>query len=331
MSFLYPPSNRVPEGGMASMRPWLMAFCVAASACGTAAGAGGDAPQGESRGEGEGRTRIVMLGTGTPAPNPERSGPAVAIVVDDRAYLVDCGPGVVRRMAAAGLRHQIAPLFPARPRHLFITHLHSDHTLGCPDLLLSGWTLGRDVPLEVWGPVGTGLLFRHIGEAYRADIDHRVGGIQPSNSSGFMASVTEISPGLVYEDELVRVTAVPVRHGEWEHAFGFRFDTPDRSIVISGDAAYSEALAEACNGCDVLIHEVMSPREVDGLAPEWRRYHRTYHTMTDELGRLATLARPSLLVLYHFGDRNVSAAELVDEVGATFRGRVVAANDLDVF
>lgn len=277
------------------------------------------------------RTRIVMLGTGTPAPNPDRAGPAVAIVVDESVYLVDCGPGIVRRLAAAGLNTGMPALFPASPDRLFITHLHSDHTLGCPDLLLSGWTLGRSSALRVWGPRGTDRMFRHIAEAYSADIEHRLTSLQPSNPTGYHTDVTEIGGGIVYEDSLVRVTAIPVKHGAWPQAFGYRFDTPDRTIVISGDTAYSEALAEACNGCDVLIHEVMSPRNVDALSPEWRTYHRAYHTMTDELGRLATMAAPKLLVLYHLSDRDVSSDELVREVMQIFRGRVIAARDLDVF
>ena len=272
-----------------------------------------------------------MLGTGTPAPNPERSGSAVAILVDERVYLVDCGPGIVRRMAAAGLAHQIPALFPARATILFLTHLHSDHTLGCPDLLLSGWTLGRTAPLQVYGPPGTASMFNHIREAFRADIENRLTGLEPANATGHEASVTEIGMGVVYKDDLVTVTAIPVRHGEWEHSYGYRFETPDRTIVISGDTAYSENLAEACDGCDILIHEVMSPKDVDRLSPEWRTYHRKYHTMTDELGKLASIARPKLLVLYHLSDRAVSAEEMVEEVRQHFSGKVVAARDLDIY
>jgi ribonuclease BN (tRNA processing enzyme) len=272
-----------------------------------------------------------MLGTGAPAPNPERSGPAVAILVDQTVYLVDCGPGIVRRMAAAGLTHQIPALFPARATTVFLTHLHSDHTLGCPDLLLSGWTLGRTGPLQVHGPPGTANMFHHIREAFRADIEHRLTGLEPANATGHEASVTEIEAGIVYRDDLVTVTAVPVRHGGWAHSYGYRFETPDRTIVISGDAAYSESLAEACNGCDILIHEVMSPNDVDRLAPEWRTYHREYHTMTDELGRLASIARPKLLVLYHLTDRAVSAEAMVEEVRRYFSGEVEAARDLDIY
>lgn len=282
----------------------------------------------------DGRTRVVMLGTGNPAPDPTRSGPAVAVVVDDRAYVIDCGPGVVRQMAAAFLQRGIEALRPPEVRHLFITHLHSDHTLGCPDLLISPWAIGppgRRVPLEVWGPKGTARMFAHITEAFQEDIAVRTGGLTGFDPAGSRAQVTEIEPGLIYEDELVRVTARRVPHPPWEDAFAYRFDTPDRSIVISGDAAESDAIAELCNGCDLLIHEVMSPRAVARAPEHMRQYHRSAHTMTDELGRLATRARPGTLILYHIFDRPVSGEAMAQEVRAIYPGRVVVAADLEVY
>ncbi len=101
------------------------------------------------------RTRVVLLGTGTPGPLPDRSGPATAIVVNDTAYLVDFGPGVVRRANAAFLDKGIKALEPTKLRVAFVTHLHSDHTVGYPDLIFTPWTVGRRVPLEVYGPKGS--------------------------------------------------------------------------------------------------------------------------------------------------------------------------------
>jgi len=277
------------------------------------------------------RTRIVMLGTGTPNADPERSGPAVAIVVDDRSYIVDCGPGVVRRAAAAAELHDIPALRPAQLRRLFLTHLHSDHTLGCPDLLLSPWVLNRSTPLEVWGPEGTANMFHHLQEAFREDIDMRVYGLEPRDSTGYRSAVTEIAPGLIYEDELVRVTAIPVIHGSWTHAFGYRFDTPDRSIVISGDAAPSESLVQACNGCDVLIHEVISESGLSRRTPEWQAYHSAYHTTSTQLGELATRARAGMLVLYHQLLSGATEEVLLQEIRANYRGPLFSAKDFDVY
>jgi ribonuclease BN (tRNA processing enzyme) len=290
----------------------------------------GSTPPLGAEASGQTRTRIVMLGTGTPNADPERSGPAVAIVVDDRSYVVDCGPGVVRRAAAAAEMHDIPALRPSQLRRLFVTHLHSDHTLGCPDLLLSPWVLDRTTPLSVWGPAGTASMFEHILAAYREDVAMRIYGLEPRPAQGYQADVTEISPGVVYEDDLVRVTAIPVSHGSWPEAYGYRFDTPDRSIVLSGDAAYSESLIEACDGCDVLIHEVISESGLSRRTPEWQAYHRSYHTTSIELGELATRARPGTLILYHQLFSGATEDVLLQEVRQGFAGLVISARDLEV-
>ena len=119
------------------------------------------------------RTKVVLLGTGTPVPDPEHSGPATAVVVDNACYLVDFGPGVVRRAKQAVLRRQIAALEPANLRVAFVTHLHSNHTGGYSDLILRAWTAGRHVPLAVYGPAGLQSMTEHILQAYRIDIETR--------------------------------------------------------------------------------------------------------------------------------------------------------------
>src|SRR5262245_35826575 len=119
------------------------------------------------------RTRVVLLGTGTPVPDPDRSGPASAVVVDDNAYLVDFGPGVIRRAKAAVLDRHITALEPANLKVAFVTHLHSDHTAGYPDLILTGWTAGRRTALEVYGPTGLQAMTDDLLQAYRIDIEPR--------------------------------------------------------------------------------------------------------------------------------------------------------------
>src|SRR5579864_4483471 len=127
------------------------------------------------------RTRVLLLGTGTPVPDPDRSGPATAIVVDDRAYLIDFGPGVVRRAEAAALGG-VTAAEPGNLKVAFVTHLHSDHTAGYSDLILSGWTSGRAVPLEVYGPPGLQAMTGHILQAYRVDIETRRSDLQTWSS-----------------------------------------------------------------------------------------------------------------------------------------------------
>ncbi|HEX2093792.1 MAG TPA: MBL fold metallo-hydrolase [Longimicrobiaceae bacterium] len=275
-------------------------------------------------------TRVILLGTGTPNADPDRAGPSVAVVVNGTAYLVDSGPGVVRR-AAAAQRKGIAALEAKNLKHVFITHLHSDHTLGYPDLILSPWVLEREEPLRVYGPEGIRHMTEHLLEAYREDIAMRIYGLEPGNHSGYKVDVHEIRPGLVYEDHNVRVYAFPVRHGSWPNAYGFRFVTPDRTVVISGDAAPSESVVEACAGCDLLIHEVYSVERFSGRPPEWQRYHSSFHTSTRELAEIATRARPRTLVLYHQLFWGATNEDLEREIRQHYNGRVVSGNDLDIF
>src|SRR5260370_33910028 len=183
------------------------------------------------------RTKVVLLGTGPPVPDPDRSGPATVIAVDDRVYLIDFGPGVVRRADAAALRG-LPSVAPGNLKVAFVTHLHSDHTAGYSDLIRSGGTSGRTVPLEVYGPSGLQAMTEHILQAYRVDIETRTNPHGPMRDVGrfpdaWKVNAHEIKPGLIYSDDKISVTAFATKHAM--ESFGYRFDTPDRSIVISGD------------------------------------------------------------------------------------------------
>jgi len=312
------------------MRCWIagLSLLTGLLACGA-----GNSPerQAESgRAELPGRTQIVLLGTGTPNADPDRSGPAIAVVVDGVPYLVDLGPGVVRRAAAAE-RAGIAGLNAAKLGTAFITHLHTDHTLGYPDFIFSPWVLERDVPAEVFGPRGLQAMTEHLLAAYVEDIRIRIEGIEPANTEGYKVNVHEVEPGLIYSDERVRVTAFAVEHGSWKQAFGYKFETPDRTIVISGDARPGPSIGEQCQGCDVLIHEVYSEAGFARRSPEWQRYHASFHTSSRELGRIAAQARPGTLILYHQLLWGSTPAELLEEVREVYDGRVVFGSDLDVF
>jgi ribonuclease Z len=275
-------------------------------------------------------TLLVMLGTGTPNPDPERSGPAVAVIAGGRPYLVDCGPGVVRRAEAARLAGVTALDMPNLSR-LFVTHLHSDHTTGFADLILSPWVLEREEPLVVFGPPGIRSMAEYLLAAYTEDIEMRLHGSQPQNPTGIKVDVHEVEPGEIYRDDIVKVTAFSVEHGSWNHAFGYRFDTADRSIVITGDTVATDAVVEACDGCDVLVHEVYAKAGLDRRTPDWQAYHRSFHTSGVELGEIAARARPKLLVLYHQLMWGATEAELLAEIRQSFDGPVVFADDLDVY
>jgi ribonuclease BN (tRNA processing enzyme) len=275
------------------------------------------------------RAEVVLLGTGTPGPDPDRSGPATAITVDDRAYLVDFGPGVVRRASAAAARG-VQAVRPGNLKVAFVTHLHSDHTVGYPDLIFTPWVVGRKDALQVYGPRGLKAMTDHILRAWQDDIAIRTHGLE--HNSPLRVTAHEVRPGLVFSDDLVKVTAFPVLHGEWKDAYGYRFDTPDRTIVISGDARPSPGLIDACNHCDILIHEVYSPQSQAPM-PDWPKYRALYHTSTSELAEIARQSQPGLLILYH---RTGSLTALSDEqylreIRQGWAGKVVVGHDLDVY
>ena len=268
-------------------------------------------------------TRVILLGTGTPNPDPERMGPAVAIVSGERAYLVDCGPGVVRRAAQAGLKME-------QLTRAFITHLHSDHTAGYPDLIFTPAVTGRKEPFEVYGPPGLRNMTAHIMKAWKQDIDTRLRGLEPSLPQAYAVRAHEGKPGEVYKDATLRVVAFPVSHGAWKHARGYRFEAKDKVVVISGDTTYSENLIAAAKGCDILVHEVYSQKGWEKRPPEWKRYHAAFHTSAPDLGRIAAQVRPGKLVLYHELPMGEPPDQILKEIRRHYGGAVVYGNDLDV-
>lgn len=270
-------------------------------------------------------TVIVLLGTGVPRPEPEASGPATAVVVGGRTFLVDAGPGVERRLAAAHL-----PIDGVTA--LFITHLHSDHTLGYPDLIFTSWVMGRKTPLAAYGPHGLRAMTEHILAAWAEDIDVRTNGLEKRTPGGYRVDVHEVGPGLVYDSGGVRVTAFAVEHGTWREAYGYRFDTPGRSVVISGDTKPSENLVRAAAGADVLVHEVYpgartAPNATESAA--WPSYMRDFHTSDVEVGQLAARIHPKLVILTHIVRRGATDEELLAGVRQHFSGRVVVGHDLE--
>lgn len=276
------------------------------------------------------QTKVVLLGTGTPRPYPDKSGPATAIVVAERAYLVDFGPGVVRRAAAAAEKGT-PELESTNLKIAFLTHLHSDHTAGYPDLILTPWVMGRK-ELDVYGPDGLEDMTKHVLEAWRQDIEMRTKGLEQRHA--LIVRAHDVKPGVVYKDELVTVTAFRVAHGQWLEAFGYRFDTPGKSIVISGDTSPSDELVAHCQSCDVLIHEVYSPESVLGM-PDYKTYRAKYHTSTSELAEIANRAKPGILIVYHTAGRGpngrIPDEQLLREIQKTYHGKVVIGHDLEVY
>lgn len=268
-------------------------------------------------------TRVILLGTGTPNPEADRMGPAVAVVSGARVYIVDCGPGVVRRAAQAGIKME-------QLTRAFVTHLHSDHTAGLPDLILTPPNSGRVERLEVFGPPGTKAMTASLLKAYREDFEIRLHGTQPVVAGGFAVTAHDVRPGEIYRDEQVRVVAFAVPHGGWKHAYGYRFEAKDKVIVISGDTTYSEGLIAAAKGCDILVHEVYSQKGWEGRTADWQKYHAAYHTSAPDVGKVAAQVRPKKLVLYHLLPMGQTADEVLGEVRRVWAGEVIYGKDLDV-
>ena len=273
------------------------------------------------------QTQIVLLGTGTPYPDPHASGPATAVVVGKRVFLFDAGVNVMRQINAAGLSL-------TGPEATFITHLHSDHTLGYPDLILTSWITRRRKALEVFGPPGLRRMTNHLLAAYSEDIEIRTRGLEREVASYLRVNVHEIQPAVIYEKEGVRVTAIRVPHGSWKNAFAYRVDTPDRSILISGDTAPSKALTAAAKDIDVLVHEVylstnLKPEDRPG-GELWAQYMREFHTSERELGEIAAKANCKTLLLTHIIRFGGTDEQLVSGIRAGgYVGRIVVGKDLE--
>ena len=282
-------------------------------------------------GAGTPRTRLILLGTGGgPRPRVESSAPAQVIVADGVAYVVDCGDGVARQLVRAGI-----PL--ASLRHVFLTHHHSDHNADYGTLLLLAWTAGLTTRVDSWGPPPLEKITRLFLEMSRTDIDTRV------TDEGRRPLAPLIHPheipagGEVLRDERMRVSAAIVPHPEIATALAYRFDGPDRSIVISGDTAPSEALVRLARGASVLVHEAMFGSAVSRLAarvPNAARLEehlRASHTTAEDAGRVAQEAGVETLVLSHFvpaDDPSITDAMWRDAAATRFRGRIVVGKDL---
>ncbi|TMG79733.1 MAG: MBL fold metallo-hydrolase, partial [Betaproteobacteria bacterium] len=162
----------------------------------------------------------------------------------------------------------------------------------------------------------------------------RINGLERESENGSHVNSYDVKPGVIYRDSNVKVTAFAVKHGSWKNAYGYRFETPDRTIVVSGDASPSESIVTNCNGCDVLVHEVYTQLGYAKSSDAWKKYITSFHTSTKELADLATRAKPKTLVLFHqmyFGGAEDTEAVMLREIRGGYKGRVVSAHDLDVY
>jgi len=275
-------------------------------------------------------TKLVLLGTGSPFADPTKSGPSLAIVVNNTSYIVDAGPGVVRR-AAQAKELGFPALDAAQLKTVFITHLHSDHTIGLADIMLTPAVLDRNAPISIYGPVGIKKMTADLMRAYKEDIAIRINGLEKGDAIAYQVNTNEIKEGQIYKDSNLTVIAFKVKHGQWENAFGFVFQTKDKKIVVSGDCTYSENLIKYAKDCDILVHEVYSDAGLKKRTQRWQDYHSTFHTSTYQLADIANQVNPKILVLNHQLTFGTTLQSLLDEVKSKYKGVVVNGSDLDVF
>ena len=271
--------------------------------------------------------KVTMLGTGTPAPNPRQFGPSVLVEAGDTKLLFDCGRGCGHRLWNLG------PQYLRETSHLFLTHMHSDHTVGVPDLYMNGWNQGRQENLRVYGPAGAEVFMHHLRLAYEEDVvfraDRQVHAVE-RETLDYVAIEVADGEKLVIDD--VTVTAIAVDHHVVEPAFGYRVDAGEFSVVISGDTAYSENLIRHSMDTDVLIHEVMSPALEHFVrttfSPEVADDIVALHTLAPDVGRVFTQTRARLGVLTHLDNDPARIPELEAQIETTWSGDFVVAEDL---
>ena len=275
-------------------------------------------------------THFFVLGSGTPNPNPERMGSAYLVLVDDTPYLFDFGPGVVRRVAALTTNWggDFSNFDVTKLEYAFLSHIHSDHTLGLADLIITPWIMGRDKPLKIFGPEAAKDMADHIIKAYQPDIDYRIFGTQPQNDKGYKTIFTSIEEGAIYKDDNISVTAFLNDHGDLSDSYGFLIKTKDKTILISGDTGPSKNLLKYGKDIDILVHEVYSQAGFEKKEPDWKIYHKAHHTSPSELAKIANQLKPKTLVLSHILFWGSTEEEILAEISQHYAGEVVLANDL---
>ncbi len=277
--------------------------------------------------------KVTLLGTGSPAPVMKRFGPGTLVQVNGQNLVFDVGRGVTQRLFQSKLKLGDVDA-------VFLTHLHSDHVVGIPDLWLTGWLraayAGREGPFVIYGPTGTTNLMAGLEKAYDWDIQTRIKD-QNLPAAAVAVKATEISAGAVYEKDGVKVTAFDVNHGDMiKPAFGYRIDFGGRSVVISGDTKFEENLIKHATGVDLLIHQVAAARPELLKIPLFKVI-MAHHTSPEEAGTVFSRAKPKLAVYYHFvllgtpKIKPLSEADVLEMTRTTYKGPLMIGEDLTAF
>lgn len=275
-------------------------------------------------------TQLILLGTSSPRVEPDKVQTSFALIVDGAIYMIDCGSGAHERLVQACAKYGDG-LSSIDMHHLFLTHLHPDHTVDLPSILIAPQVIGRDERLQVYGPKGTGRMVELIYEAYQIGTnelrDHG-----PRVTGKFASDVIEFEAGIIFKDERIEIEAIRVDHGNLD-AFAFRVVTADKTIFFSGDTCPIDILIEKGKGCDILVHEVYCAAGMAKVPQMWRDYFSRVHTSGVEVGQMAAQIDPGLLILNHqmvFG--GLTDADLIQEVrDGGYTGELVSGQDLMIF
>lgn len=270
--------------------------------------------------------RVTLLGTGNPPPVMNRFGPSILVEAGEKKLLFDAGRGAIQRLAQVKVRWQDVD-------GVFFTHLHSDHVVGFPDVWLTGWLVGagRNRPLEVWGPPGTRNMVSHLVQAFEFDIRFRISD-DKARPEGAVIHSHEVNPGVAFEQNGVKVTAIEVDHAPVEPAYGYRIDYEGRSVVLSGDTRISDNLVRAAAGVDLLVHEVASPETFvrAGVNPERAKSVVAHHVTPEQAGEVFERTKPRLAVYSHIVLPTATADDLVPATRKTYSGPLEVGEDLMV-
>jgi ribonuclease Z len=275
-----------------------------------------------SRSSSSDNLKVILLGSGVgPKMNLQQFGPSILIEAGGERLLFDCGRGAMLRMAQLGISH-------GSISRLFLTHLHSDHVIEIPDLLLTGWVGGGRVnPLEVWGPEGTTEMMDHIQQAFAFDIQMRRDIDEKMPGDGIKVLSHNISEGVVFDKQGIKVTAFLVDHGPVKPAFGYRIDYRGHSVVLSGDTRVSENLIRFAQGTDVLVHEALDEETVKNWIPNNPQLLKAilaHHTTPEQAGEVFTRIKPRLAVYSHAPN----AERVITQTRKTYKGPLQGAEDL---
>lgn len=293
------------------------------------------------------KTKLIVLGTGMPLPNPYRNGPGYAVVVNNYPYIVDAGEGIWRSLARAALVHGdevTRSLSPEKLKRVFITHLHEDHTVGIPSLLLNPFKLDIPTSKQIYGPKGTEDMVRHIVAAWTIDIEEAIyDGYDPEGGRAVGHDILFTERGVVFEDENVKVEAFRTIHGSLANTFAYRFTTADRVIVFTGDGGpYHPGIVEAARDADILVSETVTEDRIqyapwggDTIEAKKKEIFR-FHFSPAVLARIANEANVKTLVLSHeqnYNDgKNFDRLALLKEVQAAgWEGEIHSSLDADIY